>query len=463
MAESISTEQKALKINLDAGRFGTFAEIGAGQEVVRWFFHVGKASATVAKSISAYDMAVSDELYGPAQRYVSRERVASMLDHEWGLLLARLDQKRGDKSSFFVYADTAATNTRPGNHGGHAWLGIRFQTEPRSQPSEVVAHVQLFDLRAADQQAALGVLGVNLIYGAFFSHAEPNRMIGELMDGLRRQRVEIDMLKVSGPAFAGVDNRLMSLQLVEQDLTDAALFTVEGEVVQASEVLYGKPVLIERGAFRPVTNVTKELMDRALEQYREDAGTDKEGLVVLMEMTLNNLMTERVVDYRDFLARADTLSALGKMVLISDYPRFDLVTSYLRKYTQNWIAMVVGAPTVREIFDPQYYADVEGGLLEGLGRLSHGKVKLYVYPTKNREDGAVIDACALPVAPEAQHLYNYLLESGKIEPIRKFGEEQLHVYPDQVLAMIQAGDAQWEIMVPPAVAKLIKERGLFRK
>jgi hypothetical protein len=459
--EPISTERKALKINLDSEKFGTFAEIGAGQEVVRWFFHVGRASTTVAKAISAYDMAVSDELYGATERYVSRQRLASMLDHEYALLLKRMEQKRREKTDFFVFADTAATHTRPGHHAGHAWLGVRFQTQPQFEPSETVVHVQLLDAAIADQQAALGILGVNLIHGAFFHHNEPNRLIGELMDGLRRERAEVDMIKLSGPAFAAVDNRLMSLLLLEQNLTDVAMFTVDGEVEQASEVLSGKPVLIERGGFRPVTNVTKEMLDRAVEQLHEDPGMESKDLVVLMEMTLNNLMMEHVVDHQDFLARVDTLSALGKMVMISNYTRFDHVTSYLRKYTQNWIAMVLGAPTLSQILDEKYYADVEGGMLEGLGRLCHGKVKLYVYPMKTSEDGTVIDARALPVAPASQKLYAYLLESGKIEPIRQFEEEQLHIYPGEVLAKIQAGEEDWDRMVPPAVAKLIRERELF--
>jgi hypothetical protein len=460
MEDTSSAQHKALSINLDAGKFGTFAEIGAGQEVVRWLFHAGGASATVAKSISAYDTAVSDDLYGPTDRYVSRGRLESMLDHEYNLLLNRLDHARGDHTTFFVFADTVATHS-PHHAGGHGWLGVRFQTRPRSEPSQIVAHVQLLDPATVAEQETLGTLGLNLLYGAFFSHDDPKRLLGSLLDGVRPGSVEVDITKFSGPAFAGVDNRLMSLELLEHGLTDAIMFTAEGEVVQPSEVLSGKPVVIERGAFRPVTNVTKEMLDSALSQYYADPSTESGDPVVLMEMTLNNLMTKHAIDHADFLARVDTLNALGKMVMISNYTRFDRVTIYLRKYTQNWIVMVMGAPTLYEIFDEKYYADLDGGILEGLGRLFQRKVKLYSYPMKTSENGAVANVETLAVAPESRSLYMYLLEKGRIEPIREFDEEQLHVYPLEVLSKIQSGLSDWETMVPRAVAQLIKERKLF--
>src|ERR1019366_1470746 len=364
----MNTEQKALAINLDAGRFGTFAEIGAGQEVVRWFFHAGHASATVAKSISAYDTAVSDEIYGKAGHYVSRERLESMLRYEYNLLLRRLDATRGEKTAFFVFADTVATRTRTDSPGGHGWLGVRFQAAPRAEPSEIILHVQLLDNVTVAKQEALGTLGVNMIHVAFFLSEQPRELIGALVEGLRRSQVEVDMIRLSGPAFAGVDNRLMSLQLVEQGLTDATMFTAGGEVVQPAEVLYNKPVMIERGSFRPVTNVTLEMLDRAVRQLQQDC-PPAQDLVAIMEMTLNNLMSEQAIDHQDFLARVDILGALGKIVMISNYTRFDKVTSYLRHYTQNWIGMAMGVPTLREVFEEKYYTEMEGGILEGLGRL----------------------------------------------------------------------------------------------
>jgi len=304
------------------------------------------------------------------------------------------------------------------------------------------------------------MLGVNLIHAAFFLNEQPHALIAALIEGLRRTQVEIDMIRLSGPAFQGVDNRLMSLQLVEQGLTDATMFTAEGEVVQPSEAISGKALLMERGAFRPVTNVTWEMLQGAQRQFCGSRGT-KTVPLVLMEMTLSNLVTGHRIDHGDFLARASMLNALGITVMVSNYDRFDLVTSYLRRYTKEPIVMVMGAPTLVGIFDENYYAALPGGILEGLGRLFQGDTALYVYPMKAGPDAPVVDAVSLPLAPLSRRLYWYLLESGQIQPVREFREEQLHVYPDDVLAKIQSGDASWEAMVPPAVAEIIRTRGLF--
>jgi hypothetical protein len=453
-----STASKALRINVDAQKFGTLAEIGGGQEVARWFFHVGRAAATIAKSISAYDVSISDGLYGPTDIYVSRKRLGSMLDHEYDQLIERLDAKRGDKTGFFVFADTVAMRSQSQKREGHGWLGTRFQPQPRSQPSEIIIHVNLKDQESPREQEALGVLGVNLIYGAFYHHQEPGVLITTLMDELSRYRIEVDMVEFSGPAFAGVDNRLMSLQLVEQGLSDAAMFTADGSVVQPAEVLYHKPVLIERGSFRPVTNVTLGMIEQALAQIRKSPDLKSEEVVVLMEMTLSNLTTGRVIDHHDFLASADILGALGKTVLISNYTTFDRVTSYLRRYTQNWIAMVLGLPTLREVFDEKYYTDLDGGILEGLGRLFRGPVKLYVYPARESDSADLSTAATLEVDPKLRHLYAYLFENGFIVPTDAVDAGQLHVTPAEVLAKIQSGDPAWEQMVPPQVVSLIKER-----
>jgi hypothetical protein len=458
--ESGSTRPKALKINLDGLKYGTFAEIGAGQEVARWFFHAGKAAGTIAKTISAYDMAISDGIYGPTQHYCSRQRLEAMLDHEFTRLVERLDQTRGERTAFFAFADTSATQTRSQRAAGHSWLGVRFQTEPRGEPSQIILHVDMLDPVTVEQQEALGLAGVNLIYGAFYNAEDPAHLIASLMDDLSRRRIEVDTIKFSGPAFAKVDNRLMSLQLVEQGLTDAAMFTAAGEVVQPAEVLYNKPVLIGRGSFRPVTNVALEVLDRAVHQLQQDS-PDAQDLVVLMEMTLNNLMSEQAIDHRDFLARVDILGALGKMVMVSNYTRFDKVTSYLRHYTQNWIGMAMGVPTLREIFEEKYYTDLEGGILEGLGKLFQGHVKLFIYPTRETDAGDLTTSDSLNVKPELSHLYRHLVENGYIESIREFDAGGLHVTPGAVLASIQSGDPSWESLVPAQAATMIKEKGLF--
>jgi len=280
-----STRRKALALNLDRAKYGTIAEIGAGQEVARWFFVVGGAAGTVAKTISAYDMEVSDSIYGPAPRYVSRQRLQAMLENEFSQLLEGLGSTRGETTSFFAFADTVATRSYRKAEDGRGWMGIRFQGQPRETPSDVVLHVNLKDNSAALQQEALGVVGINLIYGAYHYHDEPETLIGSLMDELSRDRVEVDMIKFSGPAFDAVDNRLMSLQLVEQGLTDAAMFTATGEVVQPSEVLHKKPILVERGTFRPVTKLTLDLLAGAREQFVAEPAVQGEEPVVLMEMT----------------------------------------------------------------------------------------------------------------------------------------------------------------------------------
>jgi hypothetical protein len=458
--EQLDTQQKSLRINQDGIRFGAFAEIGAGQEVVRWFFHAGGASKTVAKSISAYDMAASDDLYGPTKRYVSRERLESMLDCEYKQIMDRSSAKRGDATAFFVFADTVATRTAGQKREGQAWLGVRFQYAPKAEPSEIIVHARLFDATSTAEQEAIGILGVNLCYGAFYHQEAPQLLISNLLDNLSRRRVEVDMIKFSGPAYSGVDNRLMSLQLVEQGLTDATMFTAKGEVVQPAEVLYQKPVLIERGSFRPVTNVTLSILERALSHLRADPQTAGQEPVEVFEMTLNNLMSGPEVDHGDFLARVDVLGSLNKMVMVSNFTRFDHVSSFLRRQTQSWIAMAVGVPTLQMIFEEKYYEELQGGILGGLGLLFGHQVKLLVYPAK-AEGGVILTADALEVAPRLRHLYSYLFENWFIEPIRDFDESQLNVVSEEVLALIQAGDPAWEKMVPVEAANVIRKEKLF--
>ncbi len=468
MEEVSTSRQKALEINQDGTRFGTFAEIGAGQEVVRWFFVAGKASATVAKSISAYDTTFSDDIYGHADHYVSRGRLTAMLDYEYKQLIERLDGKRGDQSRFFVFAETAATHTNPRQRGGHAWMGVRFQNEPRSPPSEVILHVQLLESVTAHEQDAIGRLGVNLIHAAFYDFEHPQKIIGALNHNLDRDRIEIDVIRFSGPAFSGVDNRVMSLELIEQGLTHAAMFSAAGEVMQCSEVLAGKPVLVGRGSFRPITNVALAVMDRATAQLREEAGAPAERCVALMEISMHNLRApasadgaKGAIDCGDFLARADTLGALGKRVMISDFARFDELVGYLRQYTREWIVMALGMPVLRDIFDGKYYTGLDGGILEGIGRLFRGPVKLYVHPTKTADGKVVSSPESLQVAPEVAHLYAHLTENHLIVPIREYADTQLQISPIEVRKKIESGEAGWEQMVPPAVADLIKQRGLF--
>jgi hypothetical protein len=459
--DRLSTDRKALQVNLDADKYGTFAEIGAGQEVARWFFHVGGAAGTVAKTISAYDMAVSDAIYGPTERYVSRQRLQAMLQYEFDLLLQRLDQARGDKCNFFVFANTVATRSFSRQEEGRGWLGIRFQAEPRQEPSEIIIHIQMLDKENARQHEALGVIGVNLIHGAFYLHRQPDQLIRSLLDNLTWERVEVDMIRFAGPAFAGVDNRLMALQLVEQDLTEAAMFTAAGETVQWNDVLHKKPVLVQRGSFHPVTNTTLDVLERALEQFIREPDLQSEPPVVLVEMTLRHLTTDDVVNHPDFLQRADMLRALGRTVLISNFRRFHRLAAYLGRYTNRPIGLAIGAHRLAEIFDEALYNENEGGLLGGLGQLFKNSTRLYVYPSLNFATGQTVTVENFPVAPHLRHLYAHLTENRFIQGLASANPDFLRIRSRDVLDKIAAGDASWEKLVPPVIAEVIKREKLF--
>ncbi len=458
MTESApDTNHKAQRINIDARRYGTFAEIGAGQEVARWFFRAGGAAGTVAKTISAYDMAVSDAIYGPTDRYVSRHRLRAMLDHEYGLLLARLKAQRGSEVAFFAFANTVATR----REGGRGWMGIRFQAEPESEASEILIHVQMLDKENIRQQESLGIIGVNLLYGSFYLYKNPEAFIRSLLDNLTWERVEVDLIRFAGPAFAGLDNRLMALQLVRQGLTEAAMFTAEGEAAQWSEILYNKPVLVERGSFRPVTITTLDVLERAREKFLQDPKLEGEQPVELMEMTLRHLTMGDVIQEQDFLHRADTLSALGKTVLVSNFRRFHRLAWYLSRYTKRPLGIAIGITKLHEIFDERFYNENEGGLLGGLGQLFKNAARLYVYPGLDPKSGQMVDANSFAVPPHLKQLYAYLIENGFIQSVASADPALLSIRSREVLARLQAGDTIWEKQVPPSIVPMIREKAFF--
>jgi hypothetical protein len=457
----LDTHQKALQGNLDPGLYGTFAEIGAGQEVARWFFRVGGAAGTVAKAMSAYDMTFSDAIYGVSERYVSKHRITAMLDHEFGLLVERLDAQRGDATRFFVFADTVAAKSFTRQDDAHGWLGVRFQMSTRSPASQIIMHVRLLDKENVQQQEALGLIGVNLVHGTSYLHQEPAALIASLMDGLTGERVEVDMIEFSGPHFANVDNRLMSLKLVQNGLTNAAMFTATGEVVQPADALYKKAILIQRGSFRPATKVSLDMLRCAQAQFVQEPRLRGEQTMTIMEMTLANLTDSDTIDHQDFLDRADILGALGKTVLISNYAEYHRLAAYLFRYTKKMIGIVLGVPTLKELFDEKYYADLEGGILESFGRLFRNDLKMYAYPLLDQATGSLITAGNLRVEPHLRHLYAYLQENRMIESVRDYDERLLPIFSRDVLKRIRTGDGSWEEMVPPAVAQLIKRRKLL--
>lgn len=452
--------KKAFQINMDRRIYGTFAEIGAGQEVARRFFSVGGAAGTVAKTISAYDMTFSDAIYGPCPRYVSRARLATMMDHEYDLLIERLDAKVGSERMFFVFADTVAARSFRKHDESHGWLGIRFQSAPRAPVNEIIVHVRMFDPENLQQQEALGIVGVNLIHGAYYLSHRPESLIASLTDDLRPGRIGVDMIRFSGPDFSATDNRLMALQLVTEGLTQAALFRADGEVVNAADALYKKPLVVERGSFRPVTHVTNDMLDQAIKMFLKRENLAEEEPVVLMEITMKNLLASGALDLRDFLDRVDMLGALGRTVLISQHEEFFRLAGYLRLYTERPIALPLGIPALAEIFLPEYYAVLEGGILESLGRLFKQNLALYVYPYL-KADGSLVTVDNFTVAPEIRHLFAHLVENGFIRPMEGSNPEFLAIRSKDVLAKIRQGDPAWRDLVPEKVAQIISERRLF--
>ena len=459
---TFDTHQKALKINLDSRFYGTFAEIGAGQEVVRWFFRVGGAAGTIAKSMSAYDMTVSDAIYCETQRYVSRDRLQSMLDHEFQLNLDRLGESRGDSTSFFAFAVTVVARSYKGGNECHGWMGVKFQAHPRDEPSQIVVHVRMQDTEAALQQEALGIVGVNLLYGAFFLHHEPEQLVESLLDKLSTGRIEIDMIDFKGIEFRYVDNRLMSLKLVQLGLSGAAMFGPDRAVLQPSEALHKKAVLVERGSFRPVTHVNVDMLQAALEKFTADPAVAGKPVLPLMEITMHNLLAATAeVDRRDFLARADLLAACGFTVLISDFSEYYRLAAYLAWRTKERVGIVMGAASLIELFDEKYYTALPGGILESFGRLFKNDLKVFVYPLRPSEAAPMTTVETLEVAPELRKLYGYLADRGSFMQLDNFKPEYLHIFSRDVLKRIAANDVAWEQMVPKEVVELIKKRGFF--
>jgi hypothetical protein len=456
----LQVEKKAFQINMDPRLYGAFAEIGAGQDVARRIFAVGGAAGTVAKTISAYDMTFSDAIYGACGRYVSRARLHSMLTHEYNLLIERLDEKVGGSRTFFAFADTVAARSFRRHAESQGWMGICFQKEPRAETNEIIIHVRMLDPRNIQQQEALGIVGVNLIYGAYFLTDNPEALVVSLVDDLAPGRIEIDMIRFTGPDFADVDDRIMALQLVTQNLTNAALFRASGEIVNAADALYKKPLLIERGSFRPVTLLADDMLNCARAMFMREEGVRDSEPEILMEITMKNLLASGELDLRDFLDRVDMLGAMGRTVLISNYGAYHRLVNYLARYTDRMVGLPLGIPAMAEILEEEYYRDLEGGILEALGRLFKTGVKLYVYPFLN-PNGDLVTADNFEVAPNLLHLYKHLLDNGFIESMEGYNPSYLPIKSSGVLAKIRAGKPGWQSMVSPEVAKIIKERQLF--
>ncbi|MEQ9591603.1 MAG: TonB-dependent receptor [Cyclobacteriaceae bacterium] len=460
--KKLTTQEKALQINLRRELYGSFAEIGAGQEVAANFFKVGGASGTIAKTMSAYDMKFSDAIYGVCERYVCEDRLLGMLDHEYPLLPERLGHIKS-KTRFFAFADTVEALNFERTNQGQGWMGVRFQLRPDTEPNDCVVHIKMFDNDPLLQQFALGIVGVNMIYACMFL-TDPEEIMMSLIDGLTHRRVEVDMFRVSGPDFERVDNRLMALKLVKNGLTKAAMFGPDGEVMQPSEVLYKKNVLVLRGRFRPVTHVNVDMLLASRRQFLHEDDVDKSKLVVLTELTLNDLSMEGDVDEKDFLYRADILCSLGQTVLISNYFEYYKVANYLSKITRGAkIGMVLGIYALQKVFEEKTYENLHGGILESFADLFGTNIKLYIYPALKREGEGLYTLSDFDKhLPESlKNLFAYLVINKKLENVKHSNTHNLHIISDHVLDKIRNGEPGWEKCVPHKVEEAIKEHGLF--
>jgi hypothetical protein len=444
-----TTFDKAQELNLDPAIYGTFAEIGAGQETANWFFRASGSAGMVAKSISAYDMTMSDAIYGKSDRYVSRQRLQQMLDHEYEILLERLSPNRGKTTTFFSLCNTVRARGYQDTGECHGWVGLRFQLRPGEPPSDILVHVRLLDDETQEQKQALGVVGVNLLYAAFRHRGHLGRFVCSLVDNLRPNQVEVDMLKFHGHGYGFFDNRLCSLALVEAGLTESAMFLPDGEVVQAAEALYKKPILLLRGSFDPVSKLHLQMLEQAHGVFAS-ALEPGEHAIELCEMTMSNLLRGSSVDHVDFIDRCNALQALGKTVLVSRYSEFHRISSYLARSTQRPIGIVLSIGLLNELFKAKWAENLAGGVLESFGRLFKNQVTLYVYPWKNRRNGELVDAASFEPPEDSKYLYRHFVENGRVRAVPVGDDDLLRFTGRDIREMIAEGDETWYRYVPEA-------------
>ncbi len=459
--KKLTTQEKALQINLSRAIYGSFAEVGGGQETAANFFKVGGASGTIAKTMSAYDMKFSDAIYGACDRYVSENRLISMIEHEYQLLPERLPH-RIDETRFFAFADTVEILNFERTNQGQGWMGIRFQLVPKGPFNDCVIHVKMHDNDQLQQQVALGILGVNLIYASMFIQNTEEFMLS-LLDGLSTRRAEIDMFRLNGPDFKHVDNRLMALKLVKNGLTKAAMFGPDGRVMQPSEYLYKKNVIVLRGRFRPVTHVNVDMLLTSRRHFRHEEDVDKTRIVMLTELTLNDLSPDGNIDEKDFLYRADIICSLGQNVLVSNYFEYYRLVDYLSKITKGRkTGLVMGIFALQKVFDEKTYVNLRGGILECFASLFGSNIKLYIYPALRKDNSLfTLKVFEGELPDNLRGLFRYLMDNNKMEDIDDANVNNLNIISDNVLAMIRKGEPGWEKFVPHKVEEAIKEHGLF--
>ena len=458
-----SIELKSLKINLNKSIYGTFAEIGAGQETVRNFFRAGGASGTIAKAMSAYDKDFSDAIYGVEDdnRYVTEVRLKKMLGYEIKLLEDRLIRKHHSEKMFFSFANTVTTIDFAKKFKGHGWVGIKFQANPSEPYSEIILHVRFKEIDAKLQQKTMGALGVNLIYGAYYLNDNPKELLKSLYDNLDEFQLEIDMINFSGSRFSHIDNRLMSLLLVKNGMTNAVMFGPDGNNLLPAEQLYKANILVLRGSFRPVTKVNVDIYECAKQLFLNEKKVDPENTKIIFEITLSNLIYEGEINERDFLDRAELLCALGQNVMITNFQEYFKLVEYFSEYTKNRIGLAMGASNFVQIFNEKYYRNLSGGILEAFGKLFYKDLKVYLYPVKDLATGEIITSDNLKVHPRMKELYKFFKFNGKVVDLKNYNPNFLEIYAKQILQMISSGKEGWEDMLPEGIPEIIKTQVLF--
>ncbi len=461
--KNLTPKQKALTINLDPTIYGAFAEIGAGQETVRHFFRAGGASGTIAKAMSAYDKDFSDAIYGKEvkNRYVTQNRLRKMLRHEISLMEERLSRDNHRNMKFFSYANTVATINYKKTFQGHGWVGVTFQTDENKDYNEIILHVKFKENNATLQQETLGKLGVNLIYGAYFYYDNPRRLIKSLYDDIALDEIEIDMIDFSGPDFRYVDNRLMSLQLVKNGMTDAVIFNPKGQNILSADLLYKKNVFAVRGSFRPVNKVNVDMFEKGLELFLKDKDCQEENTEVLFEITISNLRADGIIDERDFLDRVDVLAKLGYKVMISNFSEYYRLVDYFYSHKCAQIGVGMGVNNLIMVFDEKYYQDLSGGILEAFGKFFRKDMTVYLYPYLDPETHEFLDSSNLKVDENVKELYKYFKHNNRVKDIKNYNKDYSDIYSRRIVKQIADGKKGWENQLPEGLAEMIKEKGMF--
>ena len=458
----LSVKDKALRINLNENIYGSFSEIGAGQEVARHFFRAGGASGTIAKTMSAYDKGFSDAIYGVEddKRYVTKSRLSKMLKHEIKLLETRVKRDLNPGKMFFSFANTVATIDFAKKFKGHGWMGIRFQTNSNEEYSEIQMHVRFHLIDAKAQQEALGIMGVNLIYGAYYKHNKPRSLIKYLYDHIDSQAIEIDTINFSGPLFQGVDNRLMSLILVKNGMTQAVMFGPDGNNILPAAVLYKKNILAIRGSFRPLTKVNEDMYQKSFKMISNDKDFDVKNTLSIFEITLSNLLSgKNDINEQDFLDRAELLCSTGKTVMLTNFQEYYKLSDYFSKYSTKKTVLTMGVDNLIKVFDEKYYSLLTGGVMEAFGKLFKKEIEIYLYPML--KDEKLINSNNLQVNDKMKNLYNFFKDNNKIKDIVDYDKKLLNIFSQQVLLEIQNKKSGWENKLPQTISKLIKEKKLF--